>query len=149
MVGRVLHWHLCKFFKLPLSANSWYGHYPLPVTENSDAKLLWDFSVVTDNHVASNRPDIVLFYKREGRIIFFEVSCPADINVLNKAQEKVDKYHPLVREISYCYNQLVDFIPIIFSHSCVVSCDQLSVFFIVVTLIAEVLFEQFLICFTV
>ena len=99
MVGRVLHWHLCKYFKLSVSANSWYEHHPLPVTENGDAKLLWDFGLITDNHVASNRPDVVLFHKQESRIIFFEISCPADINVLIKEQEKLNKYHPLVREL--------------------------------------------------
>ena len=77
MVGWVLRWHL---FKLLVCANCWYGHHPLPVIENDDAKLLWDFGMVTDNHVTSNRPDIVLFYKQERRIIIFKISCPADIN---------------------------------------------------------------------
>ena len=78
MVGQVFHWHLCK---LSISANGWYGHHPLPVVENGDAKLLWDFGLITDNRVPLNRPDSVLFHKQENRIIFFEVLCPADINV--------------------------------------------------------------------
>jgi len=126
MIGQVLHWHLCKFFKLSTSANSWYEHHPLPVTENGDAKLLWDFGLITDNHVASNWPDVVLFHKQESRIIFLEISCPADINFLNKEQEKLTKYQPLVREISYCYDQPVDIIPLVFGHSGVVSYNQLS-----------------------
>ena len=104
---------MCKSFKLSTFASSWYGHNPLPVVENAygDAKLLWDFGLITDNHVASNRPYIVLFHKQESRIIFFEISCPADKNVLIKEQEKLTKYHPLFREFSYYYGQPVDIIP--------------------------------------
>ena len=69
-------------------------------------------------------PDIALFHKQEDRIIFFEISCPADINVLLKEQEKLTKYHPLVREFSYCYGQPVDIIPIVFGHSGLVTCKQ-------------------------
>jgi len=125
MVGRVLHWHLCKFFQLPF-ASCWTKHYPLPVTENSNAKILWDFGLVTDNPISSNRPDIVLFYKQEQRIIFFEISCPADINIFAKELEKENKYRPLVREISFCYNQPVNVIPVVFGHSGMVTCNQLS-----------------------
>ena len=34
-------------------------------------KLLWDISLITVHHVASSRPDIVLFYEQERKIIFF------------------------------------------------------------------------------
>ena len=43
-------------------------------------------------HLLFNRPVNVLFLKEEKRIIFFEVSCPADINVLTKEQDKLNKY---------------------------------------------------------
>ena len=52
------------------------------------------------------------------------MSC--DINVLSEEQEKVNKYHPLVQEFSYCYGQSVDVIPVIYGHSGVVSCNQLT-----------------------
>ena len=41
MVARVVHWHLCKSFSIPLYANSWFSHQPLPVVENDDVKILW------------------------------------------------------------------------------------------------------------
>ena len=50
MVCRLIHWHLCKFFKLSTSASSWYGHNPLQVVENGDEKLLWDFGQTTMWH---------------------------------------------------------------------------------------------------
>jgi len=60
-----------------------------------------------DVHLSSNRPDIVLFLKEENRIIFFEVSRPADTNALTKEQEKLNKYQALVWEISESYSQPV------------------------------------------
>ena len=33
----------------------------MPVSENSLAKLLWDFGLVTEGHHLSNCPDMVLF----------------------------------------------------------------------------------------
>ena len=55
--------------------------------------------------------------------MFVEISCPADINVFGK-DEKVSKYQPIAREVSTCYNQPVEVIPIVFGLSGVVSCHQ-------------------------
>jgi len=66
----------------------------------------------------------MLFLKEEKRIIFFEVSCPVDINVLTTEQEKLNKYQALVRETSECYSQPVSLVPIVFGHSGVVSSKQ-------------------------
>ena len=52
------------------------------------------------------------------------MSCPADVNVIEKEKEKVGKYQALAGELAYCYGQPVDVIPVIFGHSGVVSCQQ-------------------------
>ena len=93
LVAKVLHWHLLKIYSLPLSSQSWYLHLlPLPVSENSVAKLLWDFGLVTESHDPSNRPDVVLFDYEKSVIQCFEVSCPADININAKESDKVQRY---------------------------------------------------------
>ena len=56
--------------------------------------------------------------------MFVEISCPADVNVFEKEDEKVSKYQPLAREVSTCYNQPVEVIPIVFGHIGVVSRRQ-------------------------
>jgi len=124
MVARVVHWHLCATFHIPLGATSWYNHHPPPVVENEEVKILWDFGMITDLRVCHNRPDIVTFLKKDQRILFLEISCPADVNVLDKEDEKVSKYQALAREISTAYHQPVDIIPIVFGHSGIVSCHQ-------------------------
>ena len=84
-------------------ARGWFCHQPLPVIENAQVKVLWDFSMVTDARISCNRPNIVVFLKQEKRILFLEVSCPADVNVVEKEEEKVQKYHALASELSHCY----------------------------------------------
>ena len=84
LVAKVLHFHLCKSFHIPVPSNSWFTHRPLPVIENDKIKILWDFDMVTDVKVSCNWPDIVIFLKQDQHIMFLEVSCPADINVVGK-----------------------------------------------------------------
>ena len=60
-----------------------------------------------------NNPHIVIFMKNDHCILFLEVVCPADVNVLSKEDEKISKYQGLAREISIGYNQHVDTIPIV------------------------------------
>jgi len=126
MVAQVVHWHLCKSFSLPLSSGTWFTYVPLPVVENDAVKILWDFGLFTDIRILKNRPDIVVFLKQCQRIMFLEISCPADVNVFEKEDEKILKYQPLAREISSCYGQPVEIIPIVFGHTGVVSCRQLT-----------------------
>ena len=127
LVAQVLHWHLSRVYSLPLSSKSWYNHTPMPVCENSAAKLLWDFGLVTGNHHSSNRPDIVLFDFRKSSIQCFEVSCPADTNVISKEMEKVQKYQPLVSDLRQLYSSMsVETVPVVIGHTGVVTshCKQ-------------------------
>jgi len=57
---------------------------PVPVSENSTAKLLWDFSLVTETHHLSNRPNVDY---AKSAIQCFEVCSLAGINVAVKKTE--------------------------------------------------------------
>ena len=106
MVARVMHWHLCSTFHISLSATSWHDHHLLPVVENDEVKLLRDFGIITDLTVCYNRPDIVVCLKKDHQKLFLEISCPADVNVLDKEDEEVSKYQALAREVSMGYHQV-------------------------------------------
>ena len=67
-----------------------------------------------------------MFLKQCQRIMFVEISCPADVNVFEREDEKILKYQPLAREISNCYGQSVEIVRIVFGHTGVVSCRQLT-----------------------
>ena len=113
-------------FSLPVSSSTWFTHSPQPVIENESAKLLWDFSLVSEGHHSSNRPDLVLFDYSKRTIMFIEIFCPADINVLSKECEKIHEYQPLARDFHSVYRMSVDVIPVVIGHTGVVSsqCKQ-------------------------
>ena len=95
-------------YLFPLRATSWFTHKPQPAVENSNAKLLWDFSLVLASHHPSNRPDIVLFDYQHKKILFIEVSCPADPHVLAKEDEKIQKYCALASDFRIMYQMPVN-----------------------------------------
>ena len=55
--------------------------------------------------------------------LFLETSCPGDINVSSKEEEKVCKYSPLATDFHLMYRMVVEVIPIVFGHTGVVSTD--------------------------
>ena len=125
LVASVIHWHLCHTFGIGEIANNWYSHQPLPVVENASIKMLWDFDIITVSHIPSNHPDLVVFLKETPeKILLIEVSCPADINVLDKENEKITKYQRLAGEMSRTYCQPAVIIPVVFGVSGVVSNNQ-------------------------
>ena len=56
-VARTEHWNLCKKYQLPCS-NKWYEYQLQPVTENENAKLLWDYSIRMDRMIPAHRPGL-------------------------------------------------------------------------------------------
>ena len=60
--------------------------------ESPTAKILWDFTLVTNFNHPSNHPDIVLYNFHQQEILFIDISCPTDINVSTKEYEKDNKF---------------------------------------------------------
>ena len=63
VVGRVIHWKLCKECGVECS-DKWYEHSPKSVEENEEVKLLWEFTIQTDREIHHRRPDILIQKKR-------------------------------------------------------------------------------------
>ena len=85
-VGRFIHYHLMKKsgFDVP---EKYYEHQPQPSSENSGAKILWDFNIYTDNIISARRPDIVLIDKQTKKTIIIDINCPADKNITKNEKE--------------------------------------------------------------
>ena len=58
-------------------------------------ELLWDMVLTTDRAVGSNRPDIVIRDKQKKKVYIIDISCPSDVNVKSKENEKITKYSGL------------------------------------------------------
>ena len=45
-VWRVIHWHVCKKFNIPVPQNSW-KHEPKSITENKEVTLTYDMMILS------------------------------------------------------------------------------------------------------
>lgn len=46
----IIHWNMCKRYKLPASDN-WWNHKIEKVVENEEVQVLWDFRIETEKHL--------------------------------------------------------------------------------------------------
>ena len=86
-VATAVHWNLCKKYQMHCS-NKWYEQQLQPVTENPNAKLLWDFSIRTDRVIPAHRPDLTLDDKSNNKVSLIDVAVPWDSKAEQKEQEK-------------------------------------------------------------
>ena len=110
-----------RFCSFQSCSRSWYSHKPPSVIESPTAKILWNFRLVTTINHPSNHPDIVLYDFRQQQIFFIEISCPADINVVTKEDEKITKYCSLAANFHQMYNMPDTIIPVVLGCTGVVS----------------------------
>ena len=114
-VGQNVHWQLCKKYGFECGQN-WYQHVPVPVLENEEIKLLWDFTIQVDREIANYRPDIVIFNKVKRYCLIVDVAIPGDHRIDQKEIEKITKYADLKLEISRMWNCEATVVPIILGH---------------------------------
>ena len=58
--------------------------------QNAEVKILWDFNIQTDKHLAHNIPDITVVEKKQMWLI--DVAIPGDSRINQKEVEKITKY---------------------------------------------------------
>ena len=51
---------------------------PTPVTENENAKLLWDYGIRTDRVIPANQPGLTLVDKTNNKVSLIDVAVPWD-----------------------------------------------------------------------
>ena len=112
-VARVVHWNLCKKYQMPCS-NNWYEQQPQPVTENENAKLLWDYRIRIDRVITTHQPDLTLVDKTNKKVLLTDVAVPWVSRAEQKKQEiKGDKYQNLRIELRRLWDKPVEIVPII------------------------------------
>ena len=122
LVAGVVHWHLMKAYGFPSSSSSWLTHRPPAVIESTIVKILWDFSLQSASHHLSNRLYIVLFDYVVKKIYFIKISCPADVNVFTREQDKIQKYQSLLaHDYHVMYRIAVLIVPVVVGCTGVVS----------------------------
>ena len=80
---------------------------------NTNVELIWDMVINTDRDVGANRPDIIIREKNNKRVFIIDVSCPSDVNIESKENEKVSKYSALRAELGKMWKSECVVIPVV------------------------------------
>ena len=97
---RVLNSHLKKFYP---SKEIKFSSEPEYIYERDHREYCWNGSVKTATKVPHNKPDLII-WNRESKICgIIEFSCPLDININKKVNEKLENYGHLVRNLQIMY----------------------------------------------
>ena len=76
----------CKKYHLPAS-EKWWEHNVEKVLQNAEVKILWDFKIQTDKHLAHNKPDITVVEKTQVWLIDVAISEYSRIDQKEKGKD--------------------------------------------------------------
>ena len=100
------HNHLCQYIHYELLKHygfavgpSWYVHKPCEVMLSKNVEIAYNQVITTDRPIGANRPDILIRDIGEKKTYIVDISCPCDVNVAIKENEKISKYGALRKEL--------------------------------------------------
>ena len=111
-VAQYIHHSVCKSFNFP-TEKKWHLHKPTEVIMDQKVEIIWDMILATDRQVGANRPDLVIRDKANKKVYIIDVSCPSDVNVIAKENEKIAKYSGLRVELAKMWESECVVIPVI------------------------------------
>ena len=80
---------------LRISSGGESGLQIAEILEGKEVKMAVDFSIPTDRQITERRPDLVLYLKKERRIVMTEVACAWEPLILEREEDKGSKYGEL------------------------------------------------------
>ena len=66
---------------------------------------MWNISIKTATKISHNKPDLGIWDKANKMCSIVEFSCPADINIMQKANNKISVYGLLICNFQIMYPQ--------------------------------------------
>lgn len=102
-MGKIYHQAIALGTGLMEEGIEWYKYNPKDILENAEYKLYWNITIITDRSVQHNRPDMVLFKKKEEEATIIDFITPLDENVQKAYLEKKQKYEELAYELRQLY----------------------------------------------
>ena len=78
-------------------SEKWWEHNVEKVLQSEEVKILWDFKIQKDKHLAHNIPDITVVENKQVWLI--DVAIPGDSRINQKEVEKINKYQGLKVEV--------------------------------------------------
>ena len=119
-VAQYVHHAICKSFGFQTTAK-WHTHKPKEVILSKNTEIIWDSIISTERPYVFNRPDIVIRDKAGKKTYIIDISCPNDINVSDKEQEKITKYSGLRLELGRMWDTDCMVVPVVVGSVGVVS----------------------------
>ena len=112
---KVLYYHLRHKYGIDETAKLPYTDEAIPPSvTNNKCKILWNFPFSTTAEITANRPDMAVLDLEKKYMYVVEMSCPADVNVVAKEEEKRTKYTPLLFSLKRTYPEYkIIFLPVI------------------------------------
>ena len=80
---------------------------------SKDIEIAYDQVIITDGPVGANRPDILIRDKAKKITYIVDISCPCDVNVGMKENEKIAKYGTLRKELIKMWSYDCIIIPVV------------------------------------
>ncbi|KAL1447680.1 hypothetical protein WDU94_000543, partial [Cyamophila willieti] len=118
-MGKIIHLEIAKKYHLitkPTVAD--YQYNPQPVLQDQDNKyiLYWDRAILTELTALNNRPDVILWKKREAKAYLIDFAVVNANNLEKTRSQKITKYQQLAFELKGLWRvQEVIILPIIIS----------------------------------
>ena len=106
----MLHSNLCKKYHLPAS-KKWWKHNVEKVLQNEEIKILLDFKIQADKHLAHNIIDITVVEKKQVWLI--DATIPEDSRIDQKEVEKISKYQDLQIEVERLWEKKATVVPMV------------------------------------
>ena len=107
-----VHYEIMKHYGFACGSN-WYVHKPRDVVMSKDVEIAYDQVITTDGPVGANRPDILVRDISKKMTYIVDISCPCDVNVGVKENEKIAKYGALRKELTKMWGGDCVVIPVI------------------------------------
>ncbi|KAL1447878.1 hypothetical protein WDU94_005658 [Cyamophila willieti] len=115
-MGKILHEAIENKIFSTEKIKGYWNYNPEPIQENQEYALYWNRTILTDRHVAHNRPDTVLWKKRKKTVHLIDYAVVNTHNITATYSEKTQKYQDLAMEIKEMWEvDIVKIHPIIIS----------------------------------
>jgi len=99
----------------------YYKCTPANVLVNENFKLYWNRSILTDQTIPLNRPDITFMNTKTKNTFLIDIAVPNTHNLAKTITDKQNKYQELVKEICAMWKQkAAQVIPIVISSTGVI-----------------------------
>jgi len=118
---KVIHLKLTETAELIDDKSPYYKFTPANVLENENFKLYWNRSILTDNTIDFNRPDITFMNKKTKNAFSIDIAVPNTHNLAKTITDEQNKCKELANEICAMWKQkAAQLIPIVISSTGVI-----------------------------